>query len=460
MHADQRGLSLTTGSAAAASAYNRAIERYFEYRLDTMKHVKAALEADPDFVMALCLQGYLLMLFGTNAVLDKARLAHGACLERLEAANPRERRHVEALGAWIEGDIEGTVALWDRILFDHPLDLLALRLQHFALFWLGRSRALCGSVAKVAEAWEDSLPGYGNLQGMFAFGLEECGEYRAAERRGRLAVELNSEDLWAVHAVAHVLEMQGRRQEGLLWLDYPADQWDDRNPFRGHLWWHRALFALELGRYDEVLTLYDRSIATDAFQFYLDVQNAAALLLRLEFQGQDIGPRWGPLADHAETAIGDHVLLFTDLHNVMALAREGRDEAAERMLASLAQFGAATGGETAETVDHLILPVARALLDYQSGDYAAAVERLLPLRYRLAPMGASHAQRDIFAQLLLECAIRGGDWALARGLASERLAWGHPGVGTWSKYGQVLEGLGDKAGADIARQKAAELAGA
>ena len=460
MHADQRGLALSTGSATAADCYKHAIDRYFEYRLDTMKHLKAALEADPDFVMARCLQGYLFMLFGTVLVHDKAREAHKACLERLEAANPRERAHVEALGAWLSGDMERTVALWDRILFEHPLDLLALRLQHFALFWMGRSRALCGSIARAAEAWEEGLPGYGNLLGMLSFGLEECGEYRAAERHGRRAAEINAEDLWAVHAVAHVLEMQGRRQEGLLWLDYPADQWDDRNPFKGHLWWHRALYALELGLYDEVLALYDRSIATDEFQFYLDVQNAAALLLRLEFQGHEIGERWRALADHAEVAVDDHVLLFTDLHNMMALARDQRGDAAERLLASLDGYGKQTGGETAETVARVILPVARALLDYEAGDYTSAVERLLPIRYRLEPMGASHAQRDVFAQLLLECAIRGGDWALARGLASERLTWGNPGVGVWRKYAEVLEGIGDGSGAAIARQKAGEMAAA
>lgn len=459
MHSDQRGLTLTTASGRAAGAYCLAVDRYFEYRLDAMKHLKAALEADPGFVMANCLQGYFFMLFGTNAVLDKAEAARQACLEALEEVSARERRHVEALGAWIAGDVEEAVRVWDRILFDDPLDLLALRLQHFALFWLGRSRALCGSVARSVEAWDQSLPGYGNVLGMLAFGLEECGEYRAAERHGRRAAEINPEDLWAVHAVAHVLEMQGRRHEGLIWLDYPSGAWNDRNPFRGHLWWHRALFALELGRYDDVLALYDESIASDDFQFYLDVQNAASMLLRLEFQDVAVGGRWTDLADHAETVLDDHVLLFTDLHNVMALAREDRFEAAERLLTSLKR-SRPRGGEIAEAIDRVVLPVGRALLDYAAGDYAAAIERLLPIRYRLEPMGASHAQRDVFAQLLLECAIRAEDWPLARGLASERLSWGNPGVGTWQKYAQVLDGLGDGAGAEIARQKAKELGAA
>ena len=458
MQMDRRGLALSTQSAAAGAAYNTAIDRYFEYRLDTMKHVKAALEADPDFVMAHCLQGYLFMLFGTNAVLGKARAAHEACVVRSETANPREAAHVAALGAWIEGDVEQAVAQWDRIIFEHPLDLLAIRLQHFALFWLGRSHALCGSIAGVVSTWDEDIPGYGNILGMFAFGLEECGEYAEAEARGRQAVASNAEDLWGVHAVAHVLEMQGRRREGLLWLDYPADRWDDRNPFRGHLWWHRALFALELGQYDQVLALYDRSIQSDDFQFYLDVQNAASMLLRLEFQGQNVGERWRPLADHAEEALDDHVLVFTDLHNVMALAREGRSDSATRLLASLKQQAGARGGDALAIVEQVIEPTAEAILAHAEGDHARAVDHLLPIRYRLSPMGASHAQRDIFAQLLLESAIRSEQWSLARSLVSERLAWGKQGVGTWLKYAEVLDGLGDAAGARNARGRAAEIA--
>ena len=73
MQFDARGLPLTSDSAEAVAAYNTAIARYFEYRVDTGKHVKAALDADPGFVMARCFQGYLFMLFGSMAMLDKAR---------------------------------------------------------------------------------------------------------------------------------------------------------------------------------------------------------------------------------------------------------------------------------------------------------------------------------------------------------------------------------------------------
>ena len=108
---DLRGLALTTESDAAVAHYDEAIDNYFQYRLKTGKCVKQALEVDPGFAMAHCLQGYLFMLFGTNAVLDKARAALEAARERgADRITAREGAHIAALGTWVEGDMEQTCA--------------------------------------------------------------------------------------------------------------------------------------------------------------------------------------------------------------------------------------------------------------------------------------------------------------------------------------------------------------
>ncbi|HEY5598999.1 MAG TPA: hypothetical protein VIK47_09365, partial [Kiloniellales bacterium] len=188
MLTDIRGLALTTSSEAAAARFDEAIKSYFEYRLKAGAGVKATIEADPDFALAHCLKGYLFMLFATRAVHDKARAALAEAEARAGSVTPREAVHIAALRTWLTGDMGRTCALWDEILIEHPRDLLALRLQHFAYFWMGRSQDLRGAPARVLHAWDESVPGYGNILGMFAFGHEECGDYVAAERLGRRAL--------------------------------------------------------------------------------------------------------------------------------------------------------------------------------------------------------------------------------------------------------------------------------
>jgi len=457
MRTDIRGLDLTTASAEAAGHFDAAIKNYFEYRLATGAWAKKSAEADPDFALAHCLKGYLLMLFGTQAVHDKARAALAEAEAHAGDVTAREAAHIAALRTWLTGDMGRTCAIWEDILIEQPRDLLALRLQHFAYFWMGRSRELRDAPARVLGAWDESVPGFGNVLGMLAFGYEECGDTAAAERCGRRAFAIDGEDLWALHAVAHVLEMQGRLGEGIAWLDRPADRWDDRNPFRGHLWWHLALFHLERGDHDAVLAIYDRSIRAEKSDFYLDIQNCAALLARLQYTGVAVGERWDELADHVETRPDDHVLAFTDAHAMLALAATGRWAAAERLLASLRAFAKTPGNSAAATMDPVTIPLCEAICAHPRGDHGRAVEIILPLRDDIVRLGASHAQRDVFTQLLLDAAVRGGRSKLARALLSERTTMRPNSFGSWMKYAAVLDTLGEAEAAARARAQASAV---
>ncbi|MBU2089329.1 MAG: tetratricopeptide repeat protein, partial [Alphaproteobacteria bacterium] len=406
MQQDERGLALTTDSPEAAAAFNAAIRDYLEYRLSAGEKLKQALAADPGFVMGQTLRGYFMLLIGSNATLPAARKAQDQAKAGLATITPREAMHVAALEFWVAGDTAGACAVWEEVLAAWPTDVLALRLHHFASFWLGRSAALRDLPAGVLPAWGSDMPGYGNVLGMLAFGLEECGEYADAEKTGRLAVEMNPEDLWSVHAVAHVLEMQGRLKDGADWLAQPAGSWTDRNPFKDHIWWHTALFPLEAGDYDRVLALYDAEVKVDENGFYLDVQNAASLLLRLEFCGVDVGDRWSLLGTVAEKRIDDHVLAFTDTHFMIALAKAGRMEPARQLLASLQDFGATPGNNSAALVaGPLTAPISEAILAFAEKRFERTLDLLLPLRHDWQAVGASHAQRDLFHQIVIEAAI-------------------------------------------------------
>ena len=76
---------------------------------------------------------------------------------------------------------------------------------------------------------------------------------------------------------------------------------------------------------------------------YIDVQNAASMLFRLQRHGVDVGDRWDELADKAEARIGDCLSAFTLPHWMMALAATGRDAAAQRMLEAMRDFAQGPG---------------------------------------------------------------------------------------------------------------------
>ena len=224
------------------------------------------------------------------------------------------------------------------------------------------------------------MPGYGTILSCRCFANEECGDYAAAEPSGWAALEIDPADFWGIHAVAHVMEMQGRQLEGIDLLEKHERYFTGGSNFIHHLWWHRAMFHLEQREFDAVLDLYDRrfrNLASPLTQalpdLYIDVQNAASMLFRLERQGINVGDRWIEIADKAEQRIGDCLSAFTQPHWMMALAATRRDDAARRMLDAMRLFGLGDGA-VAQVVGTIALPVSEAVLAHRRGEYSRAVD--------------------------------------------------------------------------------------
>ena len=422
MPTDLHGLPLTTASPEAAAAFDRTMRAYFKYRADTPKHLAAALEADENFPLAHILRGYFTLLSFNQRQVPAALEAARAAKATIASATSREQTHLKALESWIAGNLDTALALWEQILAEHPVDVLAFRLAHFNNFWLGRPEAMRASIDRIAKRWSREHPGYGTLLSCTCFAYEECGAYAKAEAAGREAIEIDPEDLWATHALAHVMEMQGRTDEGIAFLEAMEPNWHLANNLAHHLWWHRALFHLERKESGAVLDLYDRrfrnltSPLTQAQpDLYIDVQNAAAMLFRLERQGVDAGDRWVELADKAEARIGDCRSAFTLPHWMMALAACGREAAAARMLDALRSFG--DRQETlAPIVREVALPICEAVFAHRRGDYARSVDLMRPVLGTMFQLGGSHAQQDVLEQLFLDAALKANQVADAQQL--------------------------------------------
>lgn len=341
------------------------------------------------------------------AMLNQGREVMAGVIDETGDLTERERLHIDAASAWVNGRLETTVDAYGTALTDHPTDLFALRARYLLLFSMGRVAEMVADIEAVRPAWSDDLPMASYLDGMEAFALEESGRFDEAEQIGRQGVERDASDLWAIHAVAHVLEMEKRRDDGIAWLDANAPAMQGGG-FAGHLWWHRALQLWALGRNDDALASFDEWVYPGQSEEGLDLSNAISLLARLESTGTDVGDRWSRLAEPATARFGQHSHPFNDTHFVLALARSGRVDDAEQLVDELRDWSSTTNDTAAEVLRLVGLEVAEGLLAYGTDHWAEAVDRLDPVMDEVWRLGGSHAQRFFYSIVLDTAKTRAG----------------------------------------------------
>ena len=414
---DAYGLALGTDQAASADAYDRALALFNSLQLDPLAVMAPALAQDPDFIGGHQLVAAMMLSAIDGQALPMARASLAAAAASRRRPNERERSLQAALTPWAEGDMPAANRLLDRHLIDHPRDLLALQLTHMQDLVLGQTTMLRDRIGRALGAWSPDDAAYGYLLGMHAFGLEECGDYARAEALGQRALALHGNDAWAVHAVAHVYEMQGRVADGIRWLSTDADRWAIDNALAVHNHWHLALMHLSNDDPASALALYDRAIAPGEASMAMDLVDASALLWRLMLRGVDAGDRWQTLAARWDAQADWGFFAFNDLHAMLAFVGASAADLGAKGADGIA--AAADRADAAPVWRDLAAPVCEALLAFGQGRYARSAALLLPLLPATAPMGGSHAQRSLLFITCAEAARRAGDTALAQALASE-----------------------------------------
>ena len=415
---DDLGLAHSGANADSLAHYRRALHQFQCYIEDPVASVDAAIDERPDFVMAHVLKAYLHLLGTEPAAIAVAR----ACLDAAQRlpANPRERGHIAAIARMVDGQWHRAGRLLEDVAIDYPRDILALQAGHLADFYVGNSRMLRDRIARALPAWSRDMPGYHAVLGMHAFGLEETADYGRAEAQGRAAVELEPRDGWAQHAVAHVMEMQCRTRDGIAWMRANPEAWSTDSFFKVHLWWHLALYHLELGEIDEVLALFDGPIRGERSTMVLDMIDASALLWRLNLRGIDVGQRWATVADGWEPIATAGNYAFNDVHAVMAFVGAQRPDAIAAVLETqqAVMLGSDDNEAFTREVGH---PLALAIKAFGQARYDETVRLIRQIREIAHRFGGSHAQRDLLDLTLIEAALRAGQRPLATALCAERL---------------------------------------
>lgn len=416
---DATGHRVSGATSQGLALYEQAARELLCMVDDPGATIELALAASPEMPMAHALKAWLNLL-GTEPAGNAVALACCDAAEPLPA-DERERAHLAAaralaLGRWQEAGLrlEDLSARW-------PRDSLALQVGHQIDFFRGDSRMLRDRVARALPAWNPSMPGWHAVLGMHAFGLEETGDYAAAEAQGRRSVELEPRDSWGWHAVAHVHEMRNAPRDGITWLEATRATWSNASFLATHNTWHLALFHLELDQHDETLRLYDEAIGGTGSALPLDLIDASAMLWRLHLRGVALGERPAAIAQRWAALGAGGFYAFNDLHAMIAyvLADQG---ALQQTLLDAQEAALHSDTDNASFTREVGHAATLAVQAYGHADFARAAALLRPVRSVASRFGGSHAQRDLLDLTLIEAATRSGNKPLAAALAAERLA--------------------------------------
>ena len=440
---DTQGLDVSTDSPETIAAINRYTEQALAYGNDALVILKG-IEADPTCAIA---NAHAAAFYLSHECAQSCRIA----APYLEVAKTykaktteRETLFISAVEAWAAGEIDRSIAYTEAIAEQFPRDLVAVQLGQYHYFYQGNQEGLLQIAEKVLPANRENH----YLYGMIAFGLEQCHRLSEAEGMGQLATQMNRNDPWAHHAVAHVMEMQGRIEEGIAWMESLCDTWENCNSMLyTHNWWHIALYYLEKLDIPKVLALYDEHVWGRAWkESPKDQIGAIQVLLRLELRGVNVGDslgdsyaasascwttsrfananasRWKKLAAYLTPRIHEHALPFQDLHYVYALSRAGEDERVNEMLLSMQEYAKTVKPDIQQKWTEVVLPAAKGMVAHARGEWERAMQQLQPTLPRLYEVGGSHAQRDLFEQVYLDAWLRAEQNREALYLLEKRVA--------------------------------------
>lgn len=390
---DKFNLEITTENSETVEAFNEFIFQILRYGNNPQIIFEIA-EKDSKCCLVNSLSSILHSLAETNLNLDLAanyfNQAKNSSYAVENRITQREKLYLSIAESLLQQDQKQAFKLFEDLVQKYPTDLLASKILQTQYFNCGDKRNLC----KIANYSLQHNPTNHFVQGMAAFGLVEMENYEVAERLGREAVRLapGGNDPWAQHAVAHCLDMKGRIEEGIQWLEPFSSTWDDCGAFMNtHNWWHTSLFYMDLDNFPKVFDIYDNHVWN---QFKDDVQcqaGAVSLLWRCDIRKVPVLSRWEDLTDYVKPHIHDHLRPFLDIHYLYALARNGEDEKIEEMFQEIENNSKFT-----QTQIEITETCGKAVVHYAKGQFQQTCEEIEKISNRLNEIGASNAQADVF----------------------------------------------------------------
>jgi hypothetical protein len=388
---DRNGYALSTSEAAAA-AYNDGVEKMLSANAGAPEAFGRAIAADPTYAPAYAALARKHQIRAHRAEAKAALAGARACAGRFSG---REAGLVNCLALVVEGKADLALPAIHAHLREFPRDALALS-PCCGVFGLYGFSGLAGRDFAL-RAYLDSLAGGFGEDWWFltqhAFAMVETLDVPAAKAKVDRALELFPRDANGAHIRAHARYELGETQAGLDELAAWAQGYARDSLLHCHIDWHRALWALKLGRRAEAWSLYRAGVAPGAIWGpSLNVAtDAAAFLLRAELAGDSRRPEeWKRVADYCDAEFPRAGVAFLDVHALLASAMAG-DEAG---------FAARKAGARGPAAD-IVVGLGEAFDAYAKGRAGAAADFLAPWLASHERIGGSRAQRDLLEELHL-----------------------------------------------------------
>ncbi|ETV95260.1 hypothetical protein, variant [Aphanomyces invadans] len=471
-------------TSAGSSGYQLALLGYVAGTMLPKDSMQRIMNNDPGYLMGHVLVGASECLYPRfhNESKDAVRRAEAAKALIASGAAPSktETLHVHALDALVGGRYREASAAYEMILRHDAKDLLAIKCAVDIYELLGDARNMQDTISRVLPYWQASHQGYSHLLSMQAFALQERGDFGAAEALAHRSMSMNDEDGSAFHALLHVLECQGKHQDGASLALRHQDAWSDFVVLKSHLTIHWMRFLIETGRFDRVVALLRNDVfVSDELLSSKVLVDITQVYWRLRFAGFDVpfvleelDRQWSAVVKDTDT-VPLSPLATVHAHSVFSLVRPstGAPRITEAWFACDVESLHATWGTSSAvegtSIDRIVqfshrLPgngevhVVTTLLDafsaYGKGQYNEAVNKLLAVRGHLHVVGGTRVEAELFECLLFDSARASSQLDLAKLILHERLNVKPQSAQYWKSYGDITEDLKEDDVVDGARR--------
>ena len=399
---------VSTSSTQARDLYVTAVDKLLERIVEAFEAVVAE---DPNFALG---HAGLARAHQATGNIPKAREIIAKARALATGINEREAGHINVFDLLANGrTADGLAAVVDHAR-SNPRDAMVVQTST-SIFGLIGFSGLPGREAEMLAFTSALQPHYADdwwYLSQYAFSLCETGQVDKASTVIDRSMAINPRNAHGAHVRSHIDYEAGETQAGVSYLNDWLKDYDRSAVMHGHLSWHVALWALQMGDTDQMWQRVDADVKPGAAQgMPINIlSDTASILYRAELAGETVSKeKWREVSAYASKFFPNPGLSFIDYHAALAHAMAGDGDALSNIISN-------PKGPAGD----LVRDVAEAFGAIAGQDWLKAERLLTSCMADDARLGGSRAQRDLLEFSLLECLLKQGKAEEARRLIALR----------------------------------------